>query len=750
MSVAGQTLVRRTLDVTGRVQGVGFRPFVYRLARDLQLSGHVRNTPVGVEIELIGFADRVDAFVRRLPLEKPVLAQIRSVSTRDAAGAASSVLARSFVILASDHDARATSEITPDLAVCDACLHDIRSPHDRRSGYALTNCTHCGPRYSIVRDTPYDRATTTMASFVMCDACEREYHDPLDRRFHAQPTACPVCGPTVQLLDSRGAAIVGDDPIRAAAGLLASGFIVAIKGLGGFHLACRADDARVVDRLRRLKQRPTKPLALMARHLDAARGLIDVDDGVRDLLTSSAAPIVLAIRRDDVRVASNVAPGTHRLGVMLAYTPLHHMLFDVLHLDALVMTSGNDGDVPMTWRDTSILDDLGGLCDAVLTHNRPIERPVDDSVVLPSSVPVRRARGYAPTPIELPFAVDAPGIALGGELKNTVTLVRGTQATVSQHLGDLGHLATYQQFERTIKDLCRLFEIEPEWVAHDLHPTYTSTRHASRMGLPCVAVQHHHAHAAAVLAEHGHTGPAIAIVCDGTGFGPDRTIWGGEVLLCDLQNYQRLDHLTPFQLPGGDASARHPWRSALALIHHARLHDRFDVPTDQSLVVDMLDARSGCVLTSSTGRLFDGVASLLGVCHENRFEAEAPSMLESLAQRCDDPVSWKVDGLDVASIVRHVVRSIEERTPVEVIARRFHNTLATMFARSALHCSSKTGVGVVALSGGTMCNALLVELLVRELEASGVRVLTHRVVPPNDGGLSFGQAGVACAQRRVS
>jgi hydrogenase maturation protein HypF len=749
MSVAGHDLVRRTLDVTGRVQGVGFRPFVYRLARDLHLGGHVRNTPAGVEIELVGPAERIDAFIRRLPLEKPLLAEIRSVTRCDRLIDADSH-AETFDILTSALEVHATAEVTPDLALCDACLRDIRSAHDRRSGYALTNCTDCGPRYSIVRDTPYDRATTTMTSFAMCEACEREYHDPADRRFHAQPTACPACGPKVQLLDAHGTAIAGAGPIRAAADLLISGFIVAIKGLGGFHLACRADDVRVVDRLRRLKARPTKPFALMARSLDVARALIELDATSASLLASPAAPIVLAARRNDPRIATNIAPGMARLGVMLAYTPLHHLLFDAMPLDVLVMTSANDGDMPMTWRDASIVAELGGLCDAVLTHDRPIERPVDDSVVLSSGMPTRRARGYAPTPIELPFEVDSPGIALGGELKNTITLVRGRQAIVSQHLGDLGHLATYQQFERTIGDLCRLFEIKPEWVAHDLHPTYTSTRHSKRMGLHCHAVQHHYAHAAAVLAEHGHTGAAIAIVCDGTGFGPDRTIWGGEVLLCDLQHYQRVDHLTPFQLPGGDASARHPWRSALALIHHARLHDRFDVPTERSLVVDMLDARSGCTLTTSTGRLFDGVASLLNVCHENRFESEAPSLLESLAATCEDPVCWKVDGLDVASVVRQVVDSIEQRLAVPLIARRFHNTLSTMLARSASRAAAQGGVRTVALSGGTMCNVLLADLLARSLEADGFTVLRHRVVPPNDGGLSFGQAAVLSAQRRVS
>jgi hydrogenase maturation protein HypF len=754
---------RIRLSLGGRVQGVGFRPFVYRLARELELTGVIRNTGDGVDIEIQGTPEARDAFVRRLATEKPVLAsprveQIVEIDPVDESA--------EFRIDVSEQRGHATTEVTPDLAACPDCLADMRNPEDRRRfTYALSNCTRCGPRFSVVRAVPYDRANTTLADFNLCPDCDQEYHNPADRRFHAQPTACRRCGPRVKMLDSAFEPMNIADPIFSAAQRLLAGEIVAIKGLGGFHLACLAADGQAVSRLRELKKRPTKPLAVMVQTVEQARRLVHLSREGEALLSSPAAPIVIARRRCSTKVATGVAPGTDRLGVVLAYTPLHHRLFDLLGHHPLVMTSANDDGSPMVFADADINRKLRSYCDAVLTHNRPIQRPVDDSVVLDGvggTILVRRARGYVPSPVPIPTGATPllPGVAYGGELKNTLTVARprrdGAEAILSQHLGDLTNLDAFEHFTRAEADLLDLTQVSPAWLACDLHPGYASTRHALRrareLALPLHRVQHHHAHAAAVLAEHGHTGPAVAIVLDGTGYGPDNAIWGGEILRCTLSSWTRAAYLSYFDLPGGDAAAREPWRSALALLkaalgprfaEHAIAREITSRNPGADLVLQMLASGASCIRTSSTGRLFDGVAALLNLASHNTFEAEAPAALESLADRSDSPATtWSVHSLDVGSIVRAVILDLATGVPKPDIAARFHATLAEQLAANAIAAANGYST-TVALGGGVLCNERLSLELTRRLESRGLHVLRAQQLPPNDGGLSYGQAVVA-------
>ncbi|NBB83234.1 MAG: carbamoyltransferase HypF, partial [Alphaproteobacteria bacterium] len=568
---------RRRWQVTGQVQGVGFRPFVYRLARRLGLSGFVRNDGHGVTMEAQGPDPALDRFQQALTDERPPLARVDRIAWQRLA-VDPRPAARTFEIRTSDAGADRSAAVTVDTALCRDCRDELLSTDDRRRGYALINCTHCGPRYSIVRRVPYDRPNTTMAGFAMCRRCAAEYADPTDRRFHAQPVACHACGPDLTLVDACGSRLPGD-PIRQAAARLHAGHILAIKGLGGFHLAVRADDARAVAELRRRKQRDAKPLAVMCRDLDHARELVELSDTAAEVMQSPACPIVLAPRaqRSHARIADRVAPGTHRLGVMLPYTPIHHLLLAVTDPPPgpLVMTSANLSDEPLVTDNAQALRRLGAICDAILWHDRPIARCVDDSVLLDMAtsapLPVRRARGYVPTPIGLPAGLGTPpdGLCLGGELKNTVAGVRtrdrAAGVILSAHHGDLTHPLAYEAFCRSIDDLLDLFDIQPRWLAHDLHPVYMSTRHARRLAaernLPLIAVQHHHAHAAAVMAEHGRSDRTLAVVCDGVGYGTDGTSWGGELLAAEPADFQRLASLRAMRLPGGDAAARDTRRS---------------------------------------------------------------------------------------------------------------------------------------------------------------------------------------------
>lgn len=762
-SISFQSMQRRRCLVTGRVQGVGFRPFVYRLAHDLSLTGWVRNANHGVVIEVQGSSESIDTFLRELELKHPRLATIKSFSHDRIAVEPRE---RDFVILPSDAPSVSQAEVCPDLAICPECLAELRDKSDRRRGfYPLINCTQCGPRYSIVQDIPYDRAHTTMKSFVMCPDCHREYDDPIDRRFHAQPTACHQCGPGVRLIDPAGNKLPGD-PIEQATRRLLAGQIVAIKGIGGYHLAFRADDPQALIRLRRSKHRPAKPLAMMVPSLEEARRMVRLSQAGIDALTSPAAPIVIAPRRGRIPGLQDVSSGLHRLGVMLPYTPIHHMIFDIARtrLTCVVMTSANDTDEPIVFDDAKVVESLGKMCDAILIHDRPIERPVDDSVLIDNgqtTVMIRRARGYVPDAVDLPVGSGQQGVALGAEMKNTIAVLRDSQAVLSQHLGDLKHVSSFKQFLRTINDHCRLFETTPQWVAHDMHPMYMSTSHARllsrQLKIPTIPVQHHHAHAASVLAEHGLTGPALAVICDGTGYGTDHTIWGGELLKVDLLGFQRLDHLRPLRLPGGDAAAKQPWRSALSLLFNA-LGEKFDAhPVCRTLVKDaghvpfiagMIRDNRGCVLSSSAGRVFDAVAALLGVCAENLYDAHAPMLLESVAMTADESTRRlpRLEGLDVSPLILHLLNERQRGVAVGVLARQFHLGFARMWSDAVLRASQTTRLRTVVLSGGVMCNTLLLDMLVEMLQRHGLNVLRNVKVPANDGGIALGQCAVAAAR----
>jgi hydrogenase maturation protein HypF len=755
---------RCRLEVRGRVQGVGFRPFVYRLARQAGLVGHVGNDPRGAFIELEGPPEDIARFRDRLHAELPPIAAIQSVEMRPLAPLGEA----GFRILPSASEGEQQAQITPDTATCADCLRELFDPSDRRHRYPFINCTHCGPRYSILRGVPYDRVNTTMTAFTMCDACQAEYDDPADRRFHAQPNACPACGPRVWLADQSGRELEGD-AIAQAAERLRSGGILAVKGLGGFHLACRADDDAAVGELRRRKGREAKPLAMMAGSLDAAREIVELDDAAVRALTSPARPIVLAPKRPDAAISPQVAPASDCFGVMLPYTSLHELLF-AEGLGPLVMTSGNPSAEPLCCDNAEALRRLGHIAEAFLMHDRDIERRVDDSVVMavtlagtPRTLPVRRARGFAPQPVRVPVEAQRPVLALGAELKSTVCLLTGRDAVLSEHLGELGHPAAYRHFIATIDAFERLLKVRPEVVACDLHPDYAATRFAHTLGRPVTEVQHHHAHIVACMAEHGLTGRVIGLACDGTGYGSDGTIWGGELLVCDEATFERAGHLRPFPLLGGDLAAVDTWRPALALLHETYAPENLDLPEVFRLVeAEPLAAmrsrlrspESPPMRCSSLGRLFDAAAFLLGVCSRNRYEGEAAMALEALAASAPaaHPLpaqTFAPDGpvvLDFAPLVRALVDGMNARRPVAELARYFHESVAAMLADGAACIARRTGLTRVMLSGGCFMNRLLLARLWELLTSRGLAPYTHCVVPPGDGGIALGQAVCAAAR----
>lgn len=762
-------VARWQLTIRGQVQGVGFRPAVYRLARRFGLAGSVANTSDGVLIELQGSVERLESFLASLPAALPPLARIDDlrqavVPARDED--------RDFRIAASERGRSARASIAVDTAVCTDCLSEMRDRSDRRFGYGLINCTNCGPRYSIIRKVPYDRPHTTMSGFGMCRACEAEYTAADDRRFHAQPIACQACGPQVSLANATGQRIDGD-PIELAAGWLREGRIVAIKGLGGFHLACRADSQAAVARLRQAKRRIAKPFALMCQDMAEAEKLIKLGSEARSLLADPLSPIVLAQRRESVTVAEAVAPGTDRLGVMLAYTPIHHLLFDADAPSVLVMTSGNQSDQPLAIDNDEALARLGGMCDTFLWHDRPIERCVDDSVVLDMGggrpvLPIRRSRGFAPAVVaRLGGGKRVPdGICLGGELKNTVALVRDGEVVLSPHVGDLKHVLSFQAFQRTVADLCNLFEVSPQWVACDAHPQYLSTQHAlalaTRLSIPFIKVQHHHAHALSVLAEHGRDEPTLAIVCDGVGYGTDGTTWGGELMRVDGAHFQRLGHLRPIRLAGADAAATDTRRCALGLMYEALGADfarhrwvakLIPDPREAQMLTAMVRTGCHCATSSAAGRVFDGVAALLGVCARNNFEAQAGLALEALARqaptRLDGQNLFSIQPsaerggamtIDLSPLIRSLLKQVEAGVEAPVLATLFHQQLAKAWVAAAAGACEAMGIHCVALSGGVMCNQIVSELIREGLEARRITVLQHETVPPNDGGLALGQA----------
>ena len=748
--------VARTVRVRGIVQGVGFRPFVHALARQLGLDGTVENDGAGVRIAIEGSGTAVAEFLLRLESEAPSLARIESVDVRpgEATGR------RDFRILESRPGDGRDTPVSPDAATCDDCLRELFDPADRRYLYPFLNCTACGPRFTIARDVPWDRPRTTMAGFPLCADCEREYHDPADRRFHAQPIACPACGPTLRLIDREGGEISGD-PVEATAGCLRDGAIVAVKGLGGYHLAADAASETAIAALRGRKHREEKPFAVMTASLEAASAIAEIDRDEARVLAGPRRPIVLLRRRPDARLASSVAPGNRRVGVLLPYTPLHHLLARAFGRP-FVLTSGNASDEPIVWRDGEARPRLSGIADFFLTHDRPIETRTDDSVVrvfCGREMPIRRSRGYAPEPLRLPVAARRPILACGAGLKNTFCLAKGTRAFVSHHVGDLENWETLQAFTEGIAHFQRLFDVRPEVVAFDLHPEYLSTKHALGLeGVARVGVQHHHAHVAACLADNGETGPVIGVAFDGLGYGSDGAAWGGEVLVADLAGFERVAHLETVGLPGGDAAAREPWRMAAAWLAQAG-----DVAAARCLEVarrnrlrwDRVSALAGAPITprtSSVGRLFDAVAALVGLRDTVSYEGQAAIELEQRAdERCEERYEVGLEGgtpmrIRGGDLVRAVVTDHEARVPVATIAARFHNGLAGAIVAVCGAVRERHGLGTVALSGGVFQNALLLERTERELREAAFRVLVHRRVPCNDGGISFGQAAVAAAR----
>ncbi|MGA3129650.1 MAG: carbamoyltransferase HypF [Terracidiphilus sp.] len=759
---------REVLAVRGVVQGVGFRPFVYRIALEEGLAGSIGNDTGGVTIEVEGLAERVEAFRRRLEAEAPPLARIDSVAVHEVPVTGEA----GFSIVASDAAGQVSTGIPADAATCADCLRELLDPNDRRYRYPFLNCTNCGPRYTITRRIPYDRPQTSMASFKMCAACQAEYDDPMNRRFHAQPNACPACGPRVWLVSAEGTEIPSRDPVTMAIDRLMAGEILAIKGIGGFHLSVDATNDGAVMRLRERKHRYGKPLAVMVRDLDAARAFSNLTGEEEALLETAARPIVLARCRTGCGIADSVAPGIPWLGVFLSYAPLQHLLFVDERVKALVMTSANLSEEPIAIDNDEALARLRHIAGAFLMHDREILQRCDDSVMaVVDGAPqlIRRARGFVPLGVPLPFN-SPPLLAVGGHLKNVFTLARGRFAYQSQHLGDLENITGLDFFCEALEHLMYTFEIEPEAVAHDLHPGYLSTswakEWAAERGLPLIAVQHHHAHIAACMAEHGIEGAAIGLSLDGTGYGTDGTIWGGEVLIARPDGFERYAHLDYVPMPGGEAAIREPWRMALGALHAAG----FDVESpevldlltvkrqDAHVLKRMIERELNTPLTSSCGRLFDAVAAVVLGRGVVDYEAQAAIELEGCAN--DEPYETSPYAVPITGtdLKRHIPARINLKLLWEgiledlrngvskpQIAARFHSAIASAFVQAACSARSATGIKSVALSGGCMHNRRLAQLLRAGLEANDFQVFQHRNVSPGDGGLSYGQIVVAAA-----
>jgi hydrogenase maturation protein HypF len=753
------------------VQGVGFRPFVYRLALETHLAGSIGNDTSGVTIEIEGPGNGIDEFLRRLQTDAPPMARIDSVTVRDLEPTGES----EFRIVTSQVLGSVSTGIPADSATCADCLRELLDLHDRRYRYPFLNCTNCGPRFTITRRIPYDRPQTSMAAFPMCAACQAEYDDPLNRRFHAQPNACWDCGPKVWLADLEGDDLAADDPVTACIDRLIAGHIMAIKGIGGFHLSVDATNESAVMRLRERKHRYGKPLAVMVRDLDAARQLCDLSPEEEALLQAPARPIVLAHARAGNGIAPAVAPGIPWLGVFLPYAPLQHLLFADPRVRALVMTSANLSEEPIAIDNGEARTRLKDIADAVLLHNREILQRCDDSVAaLVDGTPqmVRRARGYVPLAVELPM--DAPPLlAVGGHLKSVFALAHGHHAYQSQHLGDLENLTGLEFFKESLDHLMRTFEIVPQTVVHDLHPGYLSTawakEWAKERGLPLIGVQHHHAHIAGCMAEHALYGPVIGLALDGTGYGTDGRIWGGEVLVARLEGFDRFAHLAYVSMPGGDAAVREPWRMALAHLRSAGLDvtsaeilDRLGATEREGhLLVRMMERGINSPLTSSLGRLFDAVAAVVLNRRVVDYEAQAAIELEGIAlgePEDSDGYPITIDGgspekreplrMNVAPLWDELLGDLRRDVTQARMAARFHAGVANAFTRAASAARAATGIGIVALSGGVMHNRRLARLLRAKLEAEGFQVYQHRRVSPGDGGLSYGQAAVGAMRLR--
>jgi hydrogenase maturation protein HypF len=754
---------RRAIHIRGIVQGVGFRPFVHNLATRLGLSGFVKNQTGTVFIEAEGNPQALDRFLAELKGSPPPLAQIAhlSIESREPRGE------QQFRIEVSDAETAAPIFVSPDIATCPDCRKELLDPTNRRFGYPFLNCTNCGPRLTIITGAPYDRPRTTMASFSMCAACQAEYDNPPDRRFHAQPTACSACGPRVRLLDASGKPLESANPLTAFAAEIQEGRIGALKGLGGYHLVCDARNPAAVAELRRRKHRDEKPFAIMVADIDAARKFCQISALEQQLLESAARPIVLLCKTLDSNastIAVEVSPCNPCLGVMLPYTPLHYLLCTAVDRSPLVMTSGNQSDEPIAYHDDDAVQRLAGIADLFLVHDRPIHVRCDDSVtrvVDGLELPMRRSRGYAPRSIEIPIECPCPVLAVGGQLKATFALGRDRQAFLSQHMGDLDYYDAYRAFVRDIGLFEELFALSPQCLVHDLHPDYASTRYCLERGTRLLGVQHHHAHMASCMAENGVTEPVIGISFDGSGYGTDHAVWGGEFLIGDYKSYRRDAHFRYVGMPGGDRAIREPWRMAVAHLHDVGLkHPAWGarlLHQELETITMMLERRFRTPPTSSVGRLFDAVASLAGVRDRVSYEGQAAVELEWLASEVapkglypyameQDPRSGNAPlVIDTRPLIAAVHHDAARSVDAAVMGRRFHSTLVDIVAQVCCKLRDMTGLTAVALSGGVFLNALLTTECSERLKKEGFRVFRHRLVPPNDGGLSLGQVAIAAA-----
>jgi hydrogenase maturation protein HypF len=753
-----QGLEARRLQVNGIVQGVGFRPFVYQLAAQYGLKGEVANTSAGVSIQIEGPAESLTAFEEDLAAKSPPLAHIVEIQSRPHPLQNYA----DFRITSSRGEAAMATLISPDVAVCDDCLREMFDPTDRRYHYPFINCTNCGPRYTIIDDIPYDRPKTSMRHFAMCPLCQAEYDDPLNRRFHAQPNACPACGPQVSLWDSRRQPIRTADPIAAAADLIRQGKILAVKGLGGYHLAVDALNVQAVARLRQRKLREEKPFAVMSPDVAAIQRYALIEPAEESLLRSIQRPIVLLNKTSSYCLADEVAPRNRYVGAMLPYTPLHHLLLRC-GFTALVMTSGNRSEEPIAIANDDAFARLADLADAFLIHDRDIYLRSDDSVVRHAAgAPrvLRRSRGYVPVPVFLKQPLP-PILACGAELKNTVCFTKGELAFISQHIGDLENLSTYEFFQKTIDHMQRILAVRPELIACDLHPDYLSTRWADEQkAIPKVRVQHHHAHIVSCMAEHRMGGKVIGLSCDGTGYGADDTVWGGEVLIASARGFERVAHLSEVPMPGSAAAIREPWRMAVSYLHDAFGENLggLDLPFMRAagadkvrLIQEMIAKRINSPLTSSLGRLFDGVAAIAGLRSRVSHEGQAAMELEMAAQSETEPFyDYSIEGdgpwrMLPAPIVRAAAADVGRGCPVGLISAKFHNTLIRLFGDLCDRIRAAHGLKRVVLSGGVFQNARLLTGLTQALEAKGFEVFSHRLVPTNDGGIALGQAMIAAA-----
>jgi hydrogenase maturation protein HypF len=757
---------RRSIEVSGIVQGVGFRPFVYDLATRIGLHGFVKNRSGNVLIEVEGEAQALDRFIAELTIRPPTLARIDEVKWIP--GSPQGDL--EFRIESSEIDITGSIFVAPDIATCDDCLRDLFDPLDRRYHYPFVNCTNCGPRLTIIQGAPYDRVRTTMAAFTMCAACRSEYENPGDRRYHAQPIACPTCGPSLQVFDSDGRIVEGLDPLAHATRSLKQGAVVALKSLGGYHLACLANDDRAVAELRRRKHRDEKPLAVMVRDLQAALDLCEMTEAEQELLASTRRPIVLLRLREGAPLAEGIAPRNPFLGVMLPYTPLHHLLMNELGGLPLVMTSGNRSDEPIAYDDEEALERLVGIADVFLSNNRPIHMRCDDSVtriVAGAELPLRRSRGDAPQPIALLRPCQQPSLALGGQLKSTFALGRDRHAFLSHHLGDLDHYEAYRAFVAAVGHYERLFNIKPELLVHDLHPDYATSGYARERagseGIKLLGIQHHHAHLTSCMAENRLDEPIIGVVFDGTGYGTDGAVWGGEFLVGDYRTFRRGAYLRYVGMPGGERAIREPWRMAAAHLVDAEMGiESFGerlLLTHFGIIQKMIEKQINTPLTSSVGRLFDAVAALAGIRDRVSYEGQAAMELEWLATRepTDGCYPFEIASfegtkggdapliVDTRPTIRSVVEDVKRGATPARIARRFQTTLVDLIVSVCEQLRRQTAIEAVALSGGVFLNALLTGEALTRLAGEGFRVYRHRLVSPGDGGLSLGQLAIAAA-----